>query len=109
MKDFKEEILDNGEILNIVNGIVEDDKTIEDFRKDYPDKTEKLEEPLLNYLGEKDHKILRTGFPDKWKYIKEKLAYPYEYFNCFDDYQKPVDNLKEEDFLSKIKNDYPGD
>ena len=33
LKDLKEEIVDNDEILNIVNEIVEEDKTI----KDYPD------------------------------------------------------------------------
>ena len=26
-----------------------------------------------------------------------------------DDYQKPVNNLKEEDFFSNLKNDYPSD
>ena len=36
-----------------------------------------------------------------------KLAHPYEYFNSIDDYRKPVDNLKEEDFFSKPQNDYP--
>ena len=38
-----------------------------------------------------------------------KLAYPYEYFNSIDDYQKPVDNLKKEDFFRKLKNEYPSD
>ena len=37
------------------------------------------------------------------------MAYPYEYFNNIDDYQKPVDNLKKEDFFSKIKNKCPDD
>ena len=60
-------------------------------------------------MGENDLKILKTGFPDKWKYFTKKLAYPYEYFNCIDDYQKPVDNLKKEDFFSKLKNGYPDD
>ena len=52
-------------------------------------------------------KILKTGFPDTWKYLTKKLAYPYEYFNNIDDCQKPVDNLKKEDFFSKLKNKCP--
>ena len=52
-------------------------------------------------------KILKKEFPDKWQYLNKKLAYPYEYFNSIDDYKKPVDNLKKEDFFSKLKNDYP--
>ena len=39
----------------------------------------------------------------------KKLAYPCEYFNSIVDYQKPVDNLKKEDFFSKLKNGYPDD
>ena len=110
LKDFKEEIADNNdEILNIVNKIEEADRTIKDLKKDYPEEIECLEEALLNYMGENDLKILKTGFPDKWKYLTKKLAYPYEYFNCIDDYQKPVDNLKKEDFFSKLKNKCPDD
>ena len=59
-------------------------------------------------MGENDPKILKTGFPDEWKYLTKKLTYPYEYFKSIDDYQKPVDNLKREHF-SKLKNDYPDD
>ena len=107
MKDLEEEIVDNDEILNIVNEILEEDKTIKDLKKDYPDKIKKLEEALLDYMGENDLKKLKTEFPDKWKYLTKKLAYPYDYFNSIDDYQKPVDNLKKEDFFSKLKNGYP--
>ena len=52
---------------------------------------------------------MKTEFHDKWKFFKKKLAYPYEYFNSIDDYQNPVDNIKKEDFFSKLKNDYPSD
>ena len=37
LKDLKEEIFDNDEILDIVNKIVGDDRTIKDLKKDYPD------------------------------------------------------------------------
>ena len=60
-------------------------------------------------MGENDLRILRTGFPDKWKYLTKTLAYPYEFFNFIEDYQKPVDNLKKEDFFSKLKNKCPDD
>ena len=41
--------------------------------------------------------------------MNKKLAYPYQYFNSVDDYQKPVDNLKTEDFFSKLKYKCPDD
>ena len=107
LKNSKKEIVDNDEILNIVNKIVEDEGTNNDLKKDYPEVIKILEEALLDYKGENDLKILKTGFPDKWKYLTKKLAYPYEYFNSIDDYQKPVDDLKKEDFFSKLKNKCP--
>ena len=107
--DLKKEIVDNDYILNIVTDIGEYNRTIKDLKKDYSDKINELEEALLNYMGENDLKILKTGFPDMWKYLTKKLAYPYEYFNTIDDYQKPVDNLKKEDFFSKLKNKCPDD
>ena len=85
LKHLKEEIVDNDEILDIVNEVVEEDKTIKDSKKDYPDEIKKLEESLPNYMGENDPKILKTGFPDKWKFLTKKLAYPYEYFNSMED------------------------
>ena len=64
---------------------------------------------LVKNLDEDDFKILKKEFPDKWQYLNKKVAYPYQYFNSFDDYKKPVNNLKKEDFFSKLKNDYPDD
>ena len=109
LKNLKKEIVDNDETLDIVNKKVEDDRTIEDLKKDYPDEIKNLEEALLDYIGENDLKILKTGFPDKWKFLTKKLAYPYEYFNSIDDYQKPVNNLTKENFFSKLKNKCPDD
>ena len=69
--------------MNIVNEIkilFEEDKynndSINVLKKDYADQIEKLEGALLNYMGENDLKSLKTGFPDKWKYLTKKLAYP---------------------------------
>ena len=70
-------------------------------------RNENLEEALLNYIGENDLKILKRGLPDMWKYLAKNLAYPYKYFNNIDDYEKPVDNLKKEDFFSNLKNKGP--
>ena len=120
LKNFKDEIFDSDELMNIVNKIEkkyseeifnldEDDRTIGNLKKYYPEDIENLEEAFLNYMGENDLKILKTGFPDKWKYLTKKLAYPYEYFNSIDDYQKPVNNLKKEHFFSKLKNKCPDD
>ena len=64
---------------------------------------------LVKKLDEDDFKILKKEFPDKWQYLNKKSAYPYEYFNNIDEYKKSVDNLKKEDFFSKLKNDYPDD
>ena len=109
VKNLKEEIVDNDEILDIVNKIVEDDRTIEDLKIDYPDEIKKIEEALLDYIGENDLEILKTGFPDKWKYLTKNLAYPYEYFNSINDYRIPVDNLEKKVFFSKFKNKCPDD
>ena len=64
---------------------------------------------LVKNLDEDDLKILKKEFPDEWQYLNKKLAYPYQRFNSIDDYKKPVNDLKKEDFFSKLKNDYPDD
>ena len=109
LEKLKKEIDDNDEILNIVDKIEQDDRTIEDLKKVYPEEIKNLEEALLDYMGENDLKILKTGFPDKWKYLTKKLAYLDEYFKSIDDYQKLVNNLKKEHFFSKLKNKCPDD
>ena len=117
MKDFKEEIVDNDELLNIVNEIkiiIEEGRhnndSIKDLKKDYTEKIIKLEEALLKYMSENDLEILKNDLSDnRWKYLTKKLANPYEYFNSLDDYQKPVECLKKEDFFSKLKNKCPDD
>ena len=91
---MKEEIVDNEELLDIVNEIEKQDGTIRDLKKGYPEENKKLEEVLLNYMGENDPKIFKTELLDKWKYLTNKRAYPYKNFNRIDDYEKPIDNLK---------------
>ena len=58
-------------------------------------------------MGENDHKLFKMEFPDKWKYITKKLAYPYEPFNTINDWEKPVDKSKKN--FSELKIDYPDD
>ena len=72
---MKEENVVNDGIMGIVNKIVEDDRTIEDLRIDYPEEIKNLEEALLFYMGENDLKKLKTEFPDKRRYLTKKLAY----------------------------------
>ena len=48
--------------------------------------------------------MLKKNIPDNWNLSNKKRACPYEYFISMDDYQKLVDNLKKEDFCSKVKN-----
>ena len=51
---------------------------------------------LVKNLDKDDFVILKKEFPDKWQYLNQKLAHPYQYFNNIDDYKKPVDILKKE-------------
>ena len=59
LKNLKKEIVGDDNILNIVNEIEkllgkdENNKTIENLKRDYPNIIKKLEEALLNYMGEK--------------------------------------------------------
>ena len=87
MKKLKEEIVDNDEKLGNVNEKEGEDRTIKDLKQDYQDKIEKLEDASLNFIGEKDLKILKSEIPGKWKYLTRKLAYPYEYFKSIKDYK----------------------
>ena len=89
----------NEEYISVKNGCIR-------FFDSYRFLSESLDN-LVKNLDEDDFEILKKEFPDKWQYLNKKLAYPYEYFNSIDDYNKPVDNLKKEDFFSKLKIYYP--
>ena len=73
LKNVKEENVDKDEILNFFKGIGEEHRTIEDLKKDYPEKNRNLEEALLNYMGENNLQILKTEVPDKWNFLTKKL------------------------------------
>ena len=74
LKNWKKEIVGSDERLDIVNKLDEDDRTINDLKKDYPEEIKNLEEALLDYMGENDLKILKRGFPTKWKYLTKKTS-----------------------------------
>ena len=115
LKNFKKEVVGDDKILNIINELenmidkTKKNKSISDLKKKYPDKINELEEACLDYIGENDLKLLKIEFPDKWRYLTKKLAYPYEYFNSIAGYDKPVDNSENKDFFSKLKNKCPDD
>ena len=115
LKDLKKEVIGDDKILNIISelkNMIEKTKRnqpISALKKRHPDEINELEEAFLNYIGDNDIKILETEFPDKWKYLTKILAYPYEYFNSIEDYNKPVDNLEKKDFFGKLKKKCPDD
>ena len=115
LKNLKKEVIGDDKISNIINELenlinkTKRNQSISTLKRKYPDKINELEEVSLDYMGEHDLKILKKEFPDKWKYLTKKLAYPYEYFNSIEDYQKPVDNLENKNFFSKLKNKCPDD
>ena len=74
LKNLKNAIIDNDEILDIVIEIIEEDINIKDLKEDYPDRIKNLEEALLNYMGQNDLKSSKTGFPDKWKHLTKKIS-----------------------------------
>ena len=112
-----EEIVANDKILNFVDEsrtIIKGDRYvngfIKDLKKDYSDKSEKLEETLLDLMGEIDPKTMRTDFSDnKWKSLTKTLADPNEFAIVLTIIKKRVDNLKKKAFFSKLKKDYPND
>ena len=78
---MKIETVGDDNILNIVKEIetlISEDRTIEDYKRDFPDENDRLEEVLNNYISDNDLKRLKTEFPDEWNYLNKKLAYPHE-------------------------------
>ena len=82
LKNLKKEVIGDDKILNIINELenmidkTKRNQSISVLKKKYPDKVNKLEEALLNYIGEHDLKLIKTEFPDKWNYLTKKIAYP---------------------------------
>ena len=67
-------------------------------------------EKLTESLKDIDYIHLKKHFPDHWKLLKNKLAYPYEFYKTLEDYEKPIDELLKADkeaYFSKTKNKIP--
>ena len=67
-------------------------------------------EKLTESLKDDDSIHLKKHFPNHWMLLKNKLAYPYEYYKTLEDYEKPIDELLESGnkaCFSKTKNKIP--
>ena len=71
LKNLKEEIVGNDDIIKIVNETGEEDGTINDLEKNYPDEFGKLEKGINSQKSGNDLKNLKSEFPDKVKYLKQ--------------------------------------
>ena len=50
-------------------------------------------EKLTESLNDHDYFHLKQQFPNHWMIPKKKLAYPYEFSESLDDYEKPIEEL----------------
>ena len=111
LKILKEECVDNDEIMNNVNGIGEENRTVEDLEKDNSDENIKLEEALLNYLWKNE--FWKQNFPIisgkiwlKNKHIHMNISIS---LMIIENLLLTLSNLKREHFFSKLKNKCPDD
>ena len=67
-------------------------------------------EKLTESLKEDDYIHFKKHFPNQWMLLKNKLAYPYEFYKTLEDYEKPIEqliNAGKEAYFSKTKNTIP--
>ena len=67
-------------------------------------------EKLTESLKDVDYIHLKKHFPNPWMLLKNKLAYPYEFYKTLEDYEKPIEQLLEsgnEAYFSKTKKKIP--
>ena len=67
-------------------------------------------EKLTESLKDDDYIHLKKHFPNHWMLLKNKLAYPYEFYKTLEDYDKPIDELLKagnEAYFSKTANKIP--
>ena len=80
LENLKKEVIGDDKILNIINELenmidkTKRNQSISTLKKKYPNKINELEEAFLDYIGENDLKILKTEFPDKWRYLTKKIS-----------------------------------
>ena len=64
-------------------------------------------EKLTESLNDNDYFHLKKHFPNHWMLLKNKLAYPYEFYKTLEDYEKPIEellNAGKEAYFKKSKN-----
>ena len=67
-------------------------------------------EKLTESLNVNDYIHLKKHFPNRWMLLKNKLAYPYEFYKTLEDYEKPIEELLKagsEAYFSKTANKIP--
>ena len=67
-------------------------------------------EKLTESLKDDDYIHLKKHFPNHWMLLKNKLAYPYEFYKTLEDYERPIDVLLKagnEAYFSKTANKIP--
>ena len=67
-------------------------------------------EKLTESMKDEDYIHLKKHFPDHWILLKNKLAYPYEFYKTLEEYGRPIDELLEagnEAYFSKTANKIP--
>ena len=67
-------------------------------------------EKMTESLKDDDYIHLKRLFPNHWMLLKNKLAYPYEFYKTLEDYEKPIDELLksgQEAYFSRTKNKLP--
>ena len=67
-------------------------------------------EKLTESLNDNDYIHLKKHFPNHWMLLKNKLAYPYEFYKTLEDYEKPIEellNAGQEAYFKKSKNKIP--
>ena len=50
-------------------------------------------EKLTESLKDEDYIHLKRHFLNHWMLLKNKLAYPYDFYKTIEDYEKPIDEL----------------
>ena len=67
-------------------------------------------EKLTESLKDEDYIHLKKHFPNHWMLLKNKLAYPYEFYKTLEDYERPIEDLLKaanEAYFSKTTNKIP--
>ena len=67
-------------------------------------------EKSTEFLKDDDYIHLKKHFPNHWMLLKNKLAYPYEFYETLEDYEEPIEeliNYGSGAYFSKTKNKIP--